>query len=179
MTRAQQPVRRGNAPSPLMRLIAPGRAGNRASGVTLVEMLVVLAIIGFFLLISIPAIANYIRAAKVRTAVDTFAQDMATARTVAVTTRQTRTVTLASAVPTTGYSYVDVRGRTISRTMPDGVTIDTATNFPVVFTSLGGLSGSPATCTVRGRITPSKSHLYTLSVALTGKVDKTWDFNQP
>lgn len=159
---------------------ALARAGRRrAAGVTLAELLVVVAIMGFFLLISIPAAANYLRAAKVRTAADGLVKDLQSARYIAVTTRVVRTVTLSSAVPAQGYSFVNVRGQTISRVLPDTVTIDTASNFPVTFTLLGGLLGSPATCTVRGRITPSRSHLYTITVGATGKVDKTYDFNQP
>ena len=155
------------------------RAKHCDSGVTLVEILVVLAIMGIFLLIGVPAVGNYIRAARVRTAADTLVNDLLSARSVAVTTRQNRSLTLDTGVPAGSYNWVDVKGRTISRILPDGVTVDTATNFPVTFTSLGGLTGSPATCTVRGRVSTARSHVYTVTVGAAGKVSKTYDFNQP
>ena len=73
-------------------------------------MLVVIAIIGFFLLISIPAVANYLRGANVRTAADQLVKDLQSCRYIAVTTRQTRTLSLGSPVPATSYQYTDVRG---------------------------------------------------------------------
>jgi len=144
-------------------------------------MLVVIAIIGFFLLISIPAVANYLRGANVRTAADQLVKDLQSCRYIAVTTRQTRTLSLGSPVPATSYQYTDVRGNVQIVTLPGQgtVTIDSASNFPVTFNSLGGLQGSPATATVTGRITPTRSHIYTISVEITGKVTKAYNFNAP
>jgi prepilin-type N-terminal cleavage/methylation domain-containing protein len=147
--------------------------------VTLPEMLVVLAIAGMFLLIAIPAGVNYVRSARIRTAADVFVKDLQASRYVAVTTRQSRTFSLGSTPPATFYQFTDVKGNTQVVTLPDGVTVDTATNFPVTFTLLGALQGPPATATVTGRLTPTRSHVYTVTVGATGKVTYTFDRNAP
>ena len=156
-----------------------GSSGRSQHGVTLPEMLVVLAIAGMFLLIAVPAGINYVRSARIRTAADVFVKDLQASRYVAVTMRQPRTVSLGSTPPAASYQFIDVKGNTHVVDLPVGVTVETATNFPVTFTVLGALQGAPATATVMGRLTPTRSHVYTVTVGATGKVSYVVDRNAP
>src|SRR5262245_52581255 len=143
----------------------PSRMGARRRlerGVTLPEMLVVLAILGLFLLVALPAASNYMRSARIRTAADAFVKDLQSCRYIAVTTRQNRTMSLGGSY----YQFNDVRGNPQVVNLPTGVTV-TGVNFPVVFTQLGGVQGGTATATVTGRLTPTRSHVYSVTINTT------------
>ena len=61
------------------------RAAER--GVTLAEILVVLAIMALFIAVGVPALGNYIRASRVRSSNDTIVMDLRAARYIAITNR--------------------------------------------------------------------------------------------
>jgi type II secretory pathway pseudopilin PulG len=153
------------------------RVVSKQEGLTIAEILVVIAIVGLFLAVTIPAASNYIRSSRVRTAADTLAMDLQSCRYMAVTNRTPRTLALVGGAPATAYTYTDLEGTTHTVYLPEGIQITTATNFPVTFTSLGGLTGSPATAVVKGTITGSKAHEFTLSVGTSGKVTRSFNPN--
>ncbi len=153
------------------------RGASGEGGVTLPEILVVIAIVGLFLAVTIPAANNYIRTSRVRTAADNLVMDLQSCRYMAVTNRETKTLSLVGAVPATAYTYSDLQGVTQTVNLPEGIRIVTATNFPVSFTTLGGLTGNPATAVVKGTITSSKAHEFTITVNTAGKVSKVLDPN--
>ncbi len=61
--------------------------------------LVVVAIIGLFVLVTIPAMGNYIRAARVRASNDGIVADLRAVRYIAITNRTTATLNLRSSRP--------------------------------------------------------------------------------
>ena len=148
-------------------------SGRPERGVTLVELLVVVAILGLFMLVALPAIGNYIRAGRVRASNDGIVGDLKAARYIAITNRTTATVTFDQTART--WSYTDIHGRTITRTLELGTSFTTLTATPVTFKSDGSLSTSAATIVIEGRAANKSDgtallHQYTISAASTGRV---------
>ena len=136
-------------------------------GVTLAELVAVVAIDGLFAAVAIPEMGSYIRAARVRSGNDGLVNDLRAARYIAVTNRTSETLTFNAGAGT--YSYPDIRGNTVTRTLDTGVTM-TVTNGPVTFGADGGISTSPPTIVVTGRYNSSLTDTYTITVNATGKV---------
>jgi len=156
-------------------LRAPGRGpGCRKAegGVTLPEMLIVMAIMGLLMLIAIPSVSNYIRAAKVRVSNDGIVGDLRVARYIAITNRTTSTVTFDSTGKS--WSYTDIHGRAVTRRLEPGISFATLTNVPVTFKADGSLSTSPATIRIESMVTGSVRHEFTITVNSVGKVSSTF-----
>lgn len=152
-----------------MTCIAPPRRSER--GVTLPEILIVLAIIGLFLVIGLPNVNNYIRAARVRAGNDGIVSDLRLARYIAISNRTTATVTFDASART--WSYTDIHGATVVRTLEMGITFPTLTNTPVTFRSDGSLGTTAPTVVVQGTVTSTLTHQYTITVSSIGKVTST------
>jgi prepilin-type N-terminal cleavage/methylation domain-containing protein len=76
-------------------MIMPGtRARASESGYSLAELMVVVAIIGIFSLVTIPAMTNFNRANKIRAAVRELNSDLRAVRTLAITQSTPMTITI-------------------------------------------------------------------------------------
>ena len=146
--------------------IAADRIKNQR-GVTLPEMLVVLAIIGMFVVVTLPALGNYIRASRVRVSNDVLMEDLRAARYIAITNHTTDSVTFDQAAGT--YRYTDIRGALVVRRLESGVSFSSLTNTPITFTSDGSLSTSAPTIVILGTVMSGTSHQYTISVTTVGR----------
>jgi len=143
-------------------------------GFSLAEATVSIAIIGFFLMIAIPALANYYRTSRVRTSADLFGTDISKVRFAAVAAREPRALSLSGPLPATGYSYVTADGQPHQVVLPEGVRISGATGFPLNFSATGTLSGGPATLVIEGEVGSGRAHEYTLGVSPLGKVERAF-----
>ena len=149
-----------------------GARGRSERGVTLPELLIVVAIIGLFALIAIPAIGNYIKAARVRASNDALVADLRLARYIAITNRTTNTVTFNQAGAS--YQFTDIHGATVTRKLEQFVSITSLTSTPIGFKSDGSLSTSAATVVIQGTVTPTVSYQFTISVSTVGRVSSVF-----
>ena len=140
---------------------------TRQRGVTLPEVLVVLAIIGMFVLVTLPAMGNYIRASRVRVSNDVLMEDLRAARYIAITNHTTNSVTFDQAAGT--YRYTDIRGALVVRRLEFGASFSSLTNTPITFTSDGSVSTGAATIVILGTVMSGTSHQYTISVTTVGR----------
>ena len=143
---------------------------NRYRGVTLPEILIVLAIMGLFILVAIPAVNNYIRASKVRTSNDVLLEDLRAARYVAITNRISSAVTIDQSAKT--WQYTDIHGRSITRALESGVSFSSVTGSPVTFQSDGSAS-TAATIVIQGTVS-TLTHQFTISVTTVGRVSSVF-----
>ncbi len=141
----------------------------RQDGFTLPELLVVLALLGLALAVTVPLTAEAVRAAKVRTAADQFASDLRAARMVAVTKRQPVQVTVA-ADPTNRYTFPDVSGTVRTVILPSGVRIVSSTS-PITFQQNGSVT-APATTVFEASLDGTTVERWTVTTTLVG-VPKT------
>ena len=116
---------------------------GKCGGISLAELLVVMAIISLAVMVAVPAISTAVRSARVRAAVDQYSVTLKAARMVAVTNQAPCNVTV-EIDPANTYSYVDAQGRTRRASMPPGVRILSSTS-PIVFRSNGSVAGGAAT----------------------------------
>ncbi len=122
----------------------PRNRGER--GFSAGELLVVVAIIGLIVAVTVPLVAQNVRMAKIRAAGDQFAMSLKAARMIAVSTHQNVPVTV-NTTPTNSYSYTDNKGNLRQIAMPDGVVIQSS-DSPITFTSTGAISAASARTTV-------------------------------
>lgn len=152
------------------------REPNTAAGkaFTLIEMLVVLAVIMMVLGISIPFFANFTKGAKLKTAAKDIATLLNTARSLSITERKNYAVVFDSTAPLPSYYIVDQANQIYGKkyVLPSPIRFSRpqdpahTTTFPsdrAVFSSTGGLktaSGSVWLADQKGqlrRITVSQS----------------------
>ena len=125
---------------------------RRQHGVTLPELLVVVAVIGMAVLVAVPTISDTIRSARLRSATRSLEATFRAARIVAVTRRTDVSIDVRSgpAPPTppgpteNQYSYTDLRGLSRTQGMPPGIRIVSSTT-PIVFRPNGTLDGEAIT----------------------------------
>jgi prepilin-type N-terminal cleavage/methylation domain-containing protein len=142
-------------------------------GFSLAEMLVVIAIIGLFCLVAIPAVNNFIRAGKVRTANDTLMGDLRAVRYIAITNHATATLTINGAAGT--WSYLDVHGNTVSRVMEKGVNFVPASGTTnISFASDGTTTSGGTTIVIQGNVLPSVDHQFTIGITTVGRLTSTF-----
>src|SRR5438552_18469482 len=92
------------------------RTGER--GVTLPEMLTVLATIGLLLAVAVPALGDCLEAGKIRSRNDMMVADLRAARYMESTKGRSNTVSFD--VAARAYSYQDIRGNTVLRRLEPG-----------------------------------------------------------
>jgi len=142
-------------------------APRSETGFSLAEMLVVIAILGLFCLIAIPAVGNYIRAARVRTANDLMMGDLRAVRYIAITNRVDSTLTIDTAGGT--WNYADIHGTTVTRTLEPGVTFQTGTPASVTFKPDGTTTAGGSSIVIRGNVT-NVNHTFTISITTVGRL---------
>ena len=122
-------------------------------GFTLMEMLVVLAVIGLLLGVSIPFFSGFTKGAKLKTATKGVAALLNTARGLAITYRKNYSVIFDYSAQTHEYYIIDEEGQVYTKkySLPSSIRFfrpsDPAhpTTFPsraAAFSSAGGLTGS-------------------------------------
>ncbi|MEW5806005.1 MAG: prepilin-type N-terminal cleavage/methylation domain-containing protein [Acidobacteriota bacterium] len=140
-----------------------------SKGVTLTEMLAVLAILGIIVLVGFPAMGEWIKRARIRSAADQLTVDLRAARYIAVTNRTTRDFNI-QIDPLNYYTYDDANGTQVKIEMPVGVRLVSTTSNPIVFTSNGGVSGGEKTVVLENRIAGDLINRYTVTVNAIGKI---------
>ena len=147
---------------------------SRASrGVSMSELLVVMAIIGIAVAIGVPLVNQQIRMAKIRGAADQLAMDIKAARMIAVSTRADVPMTINTS-PSNFYEYDDNKGNTRRIEMPEGVRI-TSSDSPLTF-HLNGSLDAPATTILEIELSGTLTERWTISTTILG-VSKT-DFER-
>ena len=148
-----------------------GRDAER--GVTLTELLVVLAIVGLLVLITVPAFMDWMRAYKVRTAAEAVQGDLRLARNVAVARNSDVDVLFKP----TEFSWTDANGRARVFKIPPGVSITNLadpTNGDTVTLKNTGQVGDPSkTLTIDGWVYDTVHHVWTVTFTASGKVTVT------
>jgi len=116
---------------------------GRRSGFTLLETVVVLALIGLSLIVALPSYSNFSSNQRVEAAAGVLASDLSVARQEAVTRRAPITVTFAAGdgrcAPTAADSYTLFHGSLALKwvCLPGGVEWATVTAGPLIFQSTG------------------------------------------
>lgn len=98
--------------------------GPRAGGFTLVEMMVIMAVVGLILMATIPSFARYITSSRLAGATSTLVNDIRYARALANSQHSTYELRRT----TEGYSLVRLNPTTtvLTRRMPSGITLSSA-----------------------------------------------------
>src|SRR5262245_44163688 len=120
-------------------------------GFTLTEILVVVAIIGLAIAITVPLVAENVNQARIRSAADQFSVDLRAARMIAVSKRATPFLDVSvQPDPVNRYTYVNGRGETRVVQFPKGVRIITpSTAYTVRYLRDGSVSGGGNTTVLR------------------------------
>ena len=116
---------------------------QHSRGITLPELLVVLAIIGLAVTVAVPIMSSAIQSARTRAAIDQFAVSLMAVRMLAVTKQAPIDLTVA-ADPGNYYEYPDRYGSVQRFEMPDGVRIVSSTD-PITFQPNGMVDGGART----------------------------------
>ncbi len=121
-----------------------GESRQRAKrGFSLLELLVVMAVLAILMAALVPLASERLRLARIRTAVNQLTLDLRAARWTAVAGRSTVDLTVA-VDPENRYEYTDVRGRVRAVTLPEGVRIVSSTT-PIRFNPNGSVAGGSST----------------------------------
>jgi prepilin-type N-terminal cleavage/methylation domain-containing protein len=116
---------------------------QHSRGITLPELLVVLAIIALAVTMAIPVISGAIHAARIRASVDQFAVSLMAGRMLAVTRQAPVSLTVATD-PGNYYELPDRNGLARRYDMPEGVRIVSSTD-PITFQANGMVEGGART----------------------------------
>jgi len=116
---------------------------HRSAGVSLAELLVVLAIIALAIMVAVPRINVAIKSARIRTVADQLTITLQAARMIAVSRQQPCFVTI-GADPANFYTYVDSKGKNRHIELPHGVRI-LNTSSPLVFRPNGSIAAATTT----------------------------------
>jgi prepilin-type N-terminal cleavage/methylation domain-containing protein len=141
------------------------RAGRR--GVSLPELLVVVAILALGILVTVPLVADRILAARLRGAVGQYAVSLRAARMLAVS-RNAEITVIVEPAPDNVYRYADSSGVERSVEMPRGVNI-TSSDSPIRFRPDGSLDAStPAITVLRAELGGGQYETYTVTTSIHG-----------
>lgn len=116
----------------------------REAGVTLPELLVVLAIGGLVLSIGIALVSDQVRSANIRGAADQFAVDLRAARMIAVS-RQANVNLVVEPDPQNRYSYTRADGAPVAVDLPPQVKIVSSSPTTIQFRSNGSVTAASTT----------------------------------
>jgi prepilin-type N-terminal cleavage/methylation domain-containing protein len=148
------------------------RHRERQRGVTLSELLVVVAIIALAVAVAIPIIGGAVRSANARAAANLLSVNLRAARMIAVMNHELLPFSI-QAEPhprcfctPTFYEYEGADGRVQRYTMPRGVTI-ASSSAPLQFRPNGSVT-APSTTVIRAELAPGNVELWTIETTLTG-----------
>ena len=143
-----------------------------SAGVTLPELLVVLAIISMAVTVSIPLITGAVRSANGRAAANGFAVNLKAARMLAVSANAPLQVTVVAEphpdcnCTATYYEYPARNGVPRRFDMPKGVTIASSTT-PIVFRPNGSVPGG-ATTVIKTRVSTDTFEVWRIATGPIG-----------
>jgi prepilin-type N-terminal cleavage/methylation domain-containing protein len=136
-------------------------------GFSLPELLIVLAIVGAIVAISVPLVNEQIRIAELRAISDELAVHLRAARMIAVSHHKDIVVTI-NVDPTNTLSYEDTYGQTRTVTMPGKVKIKSGSATSITFHS-DGSSGASSTVTTESAVSTATER-WILTVNTVGMV---------
>ena len=143
-------------------------SGCRPRGISLPELLVVVALLALALLITVPLTARRVNELRLRSTADQFLVTVRAARMVAVTTGR-QTVLSIEPHPSDRYEYTDAGGKTREIELPPGVRIDEASALALVFRPNGSLEPPvPATVVLKGRLPKGIVERWTVTTPMSG-----------
>jgi prepilin-type N-terminal cleavage/methylation domain-containing protein len=126
----------------------------RQRGFSLTEILVVVALVGLAIAITVPLVAENVNQARIRTAADQLSVDLRAARMIAVSKRATPFLDVSvQPDPVNRYSFVNARGEARSVQLPTGVRIITpSADYTIRYLRDGSVSGGGNTTVMRVRL---------------------------
>ena len=159
------------------------RRRHAESGVTLTEILAVVAILGILLLVAIPNFNAMLKSYRASTAVQEMVSVLQRGRQLAVTKREAHTFTVVAS-PTNSWTLTNTVTGTVvdSGVMPTGVSVEVAPGSAYAFNSNGSCTTpttytgtTPSTQYVRIDATIQGSRLdrFTVEVSPVGRVKST------
>ena len=148
---------------------------RQQKGYSLVEVLLVLAIMGIFLAISIPALSSYMRSYSARVGADEFVSHMRLARHLAIARHQP----IDMLVGTEEYSLPDWTDKDITTagtrdfTLPRGCTIVSGTGT-ITFRTDGTISTGATTMRMELTLDGQLTARYDITISTAGKITTTF-----
>ena len=141
-------------------------------GFSLTELLIVMGLMAIVMLITLPALGNFLRSNRVRSAASLMVNHVRLARHAAIANSGTAAIDVSA--DGLAYTYPDTRGNTLTMSLPEGVSIVTANPDPLGFTSNGNLDGvTSATLELQGFVSDGNAHRFTIALSKIGKVTVT------
>lgn len=141
-----------------MHVFRTREVGSREAGVTLPELLVVLAIGGIILAVGVALVADQVRSASIRGAADQFAVDLRAARMIAVS-NQANVDLVVQADPQNRYAYTRADGAPVNVKLPPQVKIVSSSPSTIQFRSNGSVTAAATTV---------------IEISLSGNVKERW-----
>ncbi len=142
------------------------RAAASRRGVSLPELLVVIAVLALAMMISIPLIADRVHHAKLGAAASQYAVSLRAARMIAVS-KQTP-VTVSVLAVDQAYEYLDAMGRLRRTKLPEGVQIDDAESDDAIVFNPNGSLGAPARTVMKSTVSGGVDASWTIDVPVSG-----------
>ena len=124
---------------------------KRQHGFSLTEILVVVAIVGLAVAITVPLVAENVYQTRIRTAADQLSVDLRAARMIAVSKRAMPYLDVSvQPDPVNSYTYVNGRGETRTIQLPKGIRIITPSSaYTIRYLRDGSVSGGGNTTVMR------------------------------
>jgi prepilin-type N-terminal cleavage/methylation domain-containing protein len=142
------------------------RESRREAGVTLPELLVVLAIGGLVLSVGVAIVSDQVRSANIRGAADQFAVDLRAARMIAVS-RQANVDLVVQPDPQNRYSYTRADGIPIAVELPPQVKIVSSSPTTIQFRSNGSVTAA-ATTVIEISLSGNTKERWTVTTSAVG-----------
>src|SRR5262245_13185600 len=146
-------------------------------GFSIVEMLLVLAIMGIFITFAGPAFTESYRAYKVRSASQELSVALRAVRQVAVSTRTASSLLVDTAAGS--YTLTDAKGKTRTWGLPVGVAFISATPSTITFVTNGTVSTGSASIVLQGTVNGSRADRWTLDLNTVGQVTSSFSMVAP
>ena len=150
-----------------MMLKKTSKPGRGQRGVTLIEILVIVGMIGVIMLFAVPLTANQLQRAHARSTVNEFTMALRAARMMAVTQQTPIDVTVED-TPDNKYSYTDGNGNFREFELAQSVSI-TASDTPISFARNGASGGT--TTTIVADLPGGHTDTYTVTTTNLGMVE--------
>jgi prepilin-type N-terminal cleavage/methylation domain-containing protein len=147
------------------------------AGFSIVEMLLVLAIMAIFITFAGPAFTESYRAYKVRAASQELSVAIRAVRQVAVSTRTASNLLVNTGAGT--YSWTDAKGKTRSWVLPTGVAFISATPSTITFVTNGTVSTGSASIVLQGTVNGGRADRWTLNLNTVGQVTSSFSMVAP
>jgi len=143
----------------------------KQKGFTLVEVMIVVAIIGILSAIAVPSISTWLPNIRLKAAARDVFSDMMRAKMEAIKTNTTTSLTFTSGTGTPcvggAYKFTNSTGTIIDISMAKDVCLSTSSDFPVGFSSRGTASGATGSIMLTH---PQSSKTYKITQTIAGGI---------